>query len=180
MKIILKSFFILIILFQIKTSFSQGINQKLTNNKTGEVILIGQCTIDAFLKDKFIEWYRPEFNSYKYNLQKKTLDSIKPQLTDISIKIVLGTWCSDSREHFPHFMTVLDYLEFDNKNLKIICVDRNRIAGTVPTDYLNIVRVPTFIIYREKTELGRIIETPIESLEKDLLKIFKGIYTQTH
>ena len=152
MKIILKSIFILIILFQINTSFSQGINQKLTNNKTGEVILIGQCTIDAFLKNKFIEWYRPEFNSYKYNLQKKTLDSIKPQLTDISITIVLGTWCSD----------------------------RNRIAGTVPTDYLNIVRVPTFIIYREKTELGRIIETPIESLEKDLSKIFKGIYTQTH
>jgi hypothetical protein len=31
--------------------------------------------------------------------------------------------------------------------------------------------VPTFIVYRNNQEIGRIIETPNQSLEKDLLKI---------
>ena len=36
---------------------------------------------------------------------------------------------------------------------------------------LNIERVPTFIIYRNKNELGRIVEYPETSLEKDMLDI---------
>ncbi len=37
----------------------------------------------------------------------------------------------------------------------------------------NIVRVPTIIIEQKGTELGRIIEFPITSLEKDLLSILR-------
>jgi hypothetical protein len=32
---------------------------------------------------------------------------------------------------------------------------------------LNITHVPTFIYYRNEKELGRIVENPMESLEKD-------------
>jgi len=40
-------------------------------------------------------------------------------------------------------------------------------------DNLDIKRVPTFIIYENGEEIGRIIETPKKSLEKDLEKIVK-------
>jgi hypothetical protein len=41
---------------------------------------------------------------------------------------------------------------------------------------LNIERVPTFIIMNEGIEIGRIIETPEETLEADLLKILQNLF----
>ena len=38
----------------------------------------------------------------------------------------------------------------------------------------NLVRVPTYILYKGKKEIGRIIDAPKESFEKDLLKILTG------
>ena len=37
----------------------------------------------------------------------------------------------------------------------------------------NIQRVPTLIIYHKRKELGRIIESPVVSIEKDLISILK-------
>jgi hypothetical protein len=34
--------------------------------------------------------------------------------------------------------------------------------------------VPTYILYKGKKEIGRIIDAPKESFEKDLLKILTG------
>jgi tetratricopeptide (TPR) repeat protein len=39
---------------------------------------------------------------------------------------------------------------------------------------LNIFRVPTLIISKKKTEIGRIIEYPVQSLERDMLSIIKS------
>jgi tetratricopeptide (TPR) repeat protein len=39
---------------------------------------------------------------------------------------------------------------------------------------LNIHRVPTIIVYQNRSELGRIVESPIISLERDLLAILNG------
>jgi hypothetical protein len=42
-------------------------------------------------------------------------------------------------------------------------------------DTLNIERVPTFIFLKNKVEAGRIIETPVTSLEQDMLNILTGM-----
>ena len=36
---------------------------------------------------------------------------------------------------------------------------------------LKIIRVPTFIFYKDEEEIGRYVEYPRESMEKDILKI---------
>jgi hypothetical protein len=38
---------------------------------------------------------------------------------------------------------------------------------------MKIKRIPTFIIYKKKREIGRIVETPGDLIEKDLLKILQ-------
>ena len=40
---------------------------------------------------------------------------------------------------------------------------------------LDIDRVPTFIIYKNNIEAGRIIENPITSLEQDMVNILTGM-----
>ena len=158
--------------------FSQVFNQKVLNNKTGEVMLIGECTPDAFQGKEFKEWYNDEYSSYKYSLDKKVLDSIATDFSGLQVKIILGTWCSDSRKQFPRFMAMLDYLKASPEQYQIIAVNRNKNAVTMPIDQLNVLLVPSFIIFKGDEELGRIIESPVESLEEDFLKIIRGEYTQ--
>jgi hypothetical protein len=43
---------------------------------------------------------------------------------------------------------------------------------------MNIVRVPTIIVYENNIESGRIIENPVTSLEQDMVKILTGMKNQ--
>jgi hypothetical protein len=65
----------------------------------------------------------------------------------------------------------MNTLEFDYKNLTLICVDRDKKAPETIVENLKVEKVPTFIFYKGNDELGRIIEVPADLLEKDMLKI---------
>lgn len=164
---------ILLVFFSIQEIYSQNYNRKMTNNKTGEEILVGLCTRNAFLKDSYQNWFVPKYTTYKLASDKAVIDSIKPLLKDISIKIVLGTWCQDSREQLPRFFSILDYLNYPEEKYSIICVNTEKEAVAFSIEDLEVLFVPTFIFYKDEEEVGRIIESPIESLEKDMLSILK-------
>ena len=87
--------------------------------------------------------------------------------------MVLGTWCGDSRREVPRFYKILESLEYDLENMTVICVNTSKTADGTNVDQLNIQKVPTIIYYKDEIELGRIIESPQESLEKDMSSIVK-------
>jgi hypothetical protein len=68
-------------------------------------------------------------------------------------------------------LKALDIIGFPQDSLILIFVDRTKNGLAGETKGLNIERVPTFIVYKNNLEIGRIIETPEETLEKDLSKI---------
>ncbi|NRF41287.1 thioredoxin family protein [Pedobacter foliorum] len=149
---------------------AQHINKQIEDPSTGEMILINACTrevIRAFptMKEKYdIEYpdYTPEPNA---------LNDLLPLLKDKNITIVLGTWCGDSREQLPHFLKTIDSSSFAEENITFICVDRAKETEDELLNDLNIDRVPTFIIYHNREELGRIIEKPTISIEEDMVLI---------
>ncbi|MBT4969928.1 MAG: hypothetical protein HOM80_13060, partial [Bacteroidetes bacterium] len=86
-----KQIFLLIIamcFLSISETFSQNFNRKMTNNKSGEEILVGMCTRSAFMKDSYREWFIPEYKSYNVNSKKVVIDSLKPLINKVQIKIV--------------------------------------------------------------------------------------------
>ena len=83
----------------------------------------------------------------------------------------MGTWCSDSRREVPRFYKILDSLNFPSAKVKLIMVDRKKEAAGIDISPFNIELVPTMIFYNDGLEDGRIIETPKETLEKDLEEI---------
>ena len=106
------------------------------------------------------------------NIDEETLKSVPLEIIQkLEITIVLGTWCSDSQQEIPRFIKITDHVDFQSDKLTIISIDRNKEAGKISVAEMNIEFVPTIIFYLNKKEIGRIIETPFESLEKDLLKI---------
>ncbi len=139
-------------------------------DKNGKPILIGHFEKTAFTDTSYSWWWNSEYGMY--TVDTVSLANIKAPLSPLLIKIVLGTWCSDSRREVPRFTKMMEHLKIDFKNISYICVNRNKETEVKKElSALKIEKVPTFIFYKDGTEIGRIIESPTESLEKDFAKI---------
>jgi len=163
----MKNLFILF--FCSLVTFAQTTNQCVLDQKSGKPMLVGICSREAIQDSSFAWWFNPEYENYE--LDKGTLSHVKMDNEFHSITIVMGTWCSDSRREVPRFYKILDSLNFPSAKVKLIMVDRKKEAAEVNIASLNIELVPTMIIYNDGLEIGRIIETPKETLEKDLAAI---------
>ncbi|RZK79770.1 MAG: thioredoxin [Pedobacter sp.] len=149
---------------------AQKINKQIEDKTRNKTVLINNCTREGLITfPEFKERYDTEYPNYKPD--SLTLDSVKPLVAGKKITIVLGTWCGDSKFQVPHFFKIVDQLGIPEKDITIISVDGTKKAENGLLDNLKIERVPTMIFYEKDKELGRIIESPIESLEKDMHKI---------
>lgn len=134
--------------------------------------LIGIQSKDNFKQQPYGEWFNPQYKSYKPDT--KTVKEIKKHLKGISIKAFMGTWCGDSKRETPHFYKIMDEAGFNYKNLTMVAVNRDKETPDHLEEGLNITNVPTFIFYKKGKEIGRFVEYPRETLEKDILKIVSG------
>ncbi len=136
------------------------------------VMLLGKANRKGLQMDAFKEWFNPGYATYK--LDAETLEKLKPLLKDATITIFMGTWCEDSQRETPHFYKILDAANFDESKLTLITVSEEKTTPQGFENGKNITNVPTLIFYKDGKELGRIVEYPIESLEKDMLAILSG------
>lgn len=156
----------------------------LSHGQAHEPKLLGVIKPSDLEKDPYAEWYSKNYKEYVPNASVvEKLTKQKPN--QYKIKILLGTWCGDSKREVPRMTKLLDQLSFSEANLELIALDdsstfykqgpKHEEAG------LEIYRVPTFIVYKNNKEIGRINEYPAETLERDLLKIFtKSSYTPNY
>lgn len=148
-------------------------NQTTMNQETkplfGSPYLIGKVNRDGFMKKNYKTWFEDYYKNYEVNTE--ALMPLKEKMNDIQIKVFMGTWCPDSQREVPRFYKILDNLQLNESQLTVISMDKYK---ETPEEYevgMNIQRVPTFIFYRGQEEIGRIIESPEKSLEKDMVKI---------
>lgn len=147
------------------------INRQVFDTKANRYILIGYCNRDALHDSVFDSYYQKEYDEYLPD--REIIAQMYSLLDGITVTIVMATWCSDSREQVPRFYKIFDMLEHSFPDPVLICVDKDKKAPDISLEGMNIERVPTFIFYYKGKELGRIIETPKETLEKDMLSILK-------
>ena len=132
--------------------------------------LIGYFDPGRLSQEPYSSWYIKGYDDYQYNTAAVNL-LMDMNKTGISIKIVMGTWCSDSRREVPRFMKILDLWQFPLSGVTFIGVDDAKRSPVGDYDKLDIQRVPTIIIYKNNIEAGRIIENPVTSLEQDMVNI---------
>jgi len=180
---------LILIIFILILNLSCGSQQKSTTSTTPKPPAVPETqipspTIDAqgnligitaksnFLEAPFNDWFTFNYENYESNTE--TITSLKPLLKNVTIKAFMGTWCGDSQEQTPIFYKILDAADFNFKNLEMIAVDRTKKTPDNLQEGLNIIRVPTFIFYKNGIEIGRFVEYPRESVETDILKIVSG------
>ncbi len=159
----------------IPTRYLKPLNQKIVNHEE-ETILVGRINRAGLKEEPFGAWFSEGYSDYKVDVA--ALDGLKPALQDVDILIFMGTWCSDSQREAPHFLKILDHLGYGAAGLQIIALsdhpDNYKQSPQHEEEGWNIEYVPTIIFVKNGGELGRIVESPEESLEKDMRKILMG------
>lgn len=158
-----------------KNSSSPVLINQLSKDSRGNDMLLGKCTRAALLQSPFTDWFKPNYDSYV--VDSFTCNFIKPLLAGKSITIFMGTWCGDSRREVPRVLKMLDCCGFPTNNLTLVMVGNSDSLYKKSPQHeeagKNIVRVPTIIVQQKGTEVGRIIEFPKASLERDMLSILR-------
>jgi thiol-disulfide isomerase/thioredoxin len=135
--------------------------------------ILGYFKPDQLTHYPYSTWYLKGYDEYELKTEaiNKLLDINKD---DITIKVVMGIWCPDSRREVPRFMRVLNAWQFPVGKVTFIGVDDAKQSPVGEYVNLDIVRVPTFIVYKNNVEAGRIIENPVTSLDQDMVNILTG------
>ncbi len=134
--------------------------------------LLGVISKEQLLNEPYASWYIE--SDQAYTVDEAALAELKAMLDGVNVKIVMGTWCHDSKREVPRIHKILSFAGVNQSAIEMIGVDRNKQLASGEIDGLGLTNTPTFIFYRDGLELNRIVETPVESLEKDMVKILTG------
>ena len=88
---------------------------------------------------------------------------------------MFGTWCHDSKREVPRMLKILDSAGMKSEQISLIGVDINKTEPNGREQLYNLKNTPTFILLRNGTEVGRIVERPQISLESDLINLTKSL-----
>ncbi|WP_046743637.1 thioredoxin family protein [Kordia zhangzhouensis] len=135
-------------------------------------ILTGIQSRTAISEAPYNVWFEPTYAVYP--VDKELATQIKPLFEDVHVKVFMGTWCEDSQREVPQFYKILDMMDISEKKVELITVDEDKTTPQNLEEGLDITNVPTLIFYRNGKELNRIVESPVISLEQDMLDILSG------
>lgn len=171
----MKNVFTALILFFAMDAGAQELNKKIEDPTRHKPVMLNLLTREGLVSfPEFKESYDALYPAYAAD--STAFKPLGKALKDKKIIVVLGTWCGDSKMQVPHFLKVLDGAKIDKDQVTLIGVDGVKKAENGLIDSLKITNVPTFIITDQKgVEIGRITESPKETLEKDLLAIVSPI-----
>ena len=158
------------ILLGVNHLFAQKVNHSIVDPDLNTEILIGRINESGLINPIFVEDFQDRYEAYVPDkIVAKKLRKIFRKHKDLNIKVFFGSWCGDSQEQLPNYLKLVHLSKI--KGTEYYAVDRHKSMPCMDITNYDIERVPTFIIYKGVEEIGRIIETPEVSLEKDLLKI---------
>ena len=157
-----------------KTAISMSHNQSYLDTR-GNPMLLGVHTKADLQELPYKEWFDKNYKDYSVDTTAIAL--IQPLIKHKQFEIFMGTWCGDSKREVPRMYKILEDAGVQPSQIKLIMVDNHDSAYKQSPGHeekgKQIHRVPDLLVYNGKKEMNRIVESPVLSLEKDLLAILK-------
>jgi thiol-disulfide isomerase/thioredoxin len=136
-------------------------------------MLLGKCTREALKQKPYGEWFNKNYNDYK--IDTMMAEKLNTKLKGKNFIIFMGTWCGDSRREVPRMYKLLDYCGVGANRIQLIMMNSyDSVYKQSPSHEergFNIHRVPDLLVFEDEKEIGRIVESPVVSIEKDLFAI---------
>jgi len=168
----MRLFFLLLTLvtsLTFNSSVLAGDLASITSQAKAQPDLVGIIGKSALLEAPHNNWYQKSHSEYKPN--DASIGALSTTINKFQITIFMGTWCHDSQREVPRFYKILELSNYDLNKLNLVALTPSKTTPDELEKNLDIKRTPTFIIFKEGIEVGRIVETPQISLEEDILKI---------
>ncbi|HLS30777.1 MAG TPA: thioredoxin family protein [Flavobacteriaceae bacterium] len=152
--------------------------QNKSGNKTSQEKQVGldytgELTEQDLINSAYTNnWYVPR--KERYVTHQPSLKIIKEDINDFEIVVFMGTWCPDSHAEMPRFFKILDKADYNRDNLTVYTLDQDMSSTENVEKGKNITNVPTIIFYQDGKEVNRFVESPRESLARDMAKIVSG------
>lgn len=138
-------------------------------------MLLGPCTVADLEAEPYAGWYLDNRHGYTPN-PDMVAQLREAGAGELEVDAYFGSWCGDSKRELPRFLAVAEAAGLHQVDL--VAVGReDELYKRSPggeADGLEIYRVPTFVVRRGGQEIARIVESPVLSLERDLLAIASG------
>ncbi|MFQ6371892.1 thioredoxin family protein [Shewanella sp. YIC-542] len=106
-----------------------------------------------------------------YQVDTAAIAPLKKITKATEIVVIIGTWCPDCHRETPRFIKIMEAVNNPNITVKFIGVDRKKQDPAGLAAHYQFQRIPTFMVIQDGQEIGRIVERPTISLEKDLANI---------
>lgn len=146
------------------------------NDPHGAPQLLGKATRERMKQPPYGDWFNKNYDAY--SIDSVMAGQLRTALAGRRFIVFLGTWCGDSRREVPRFFKLLDCCGIDPSLVDIVTVSNSDSLYKQSSGHeekgRDIFRVPDFIVLDKGREIGRIVESPVASLEKDLLSIASG------
>jgi thiol-disulfide isomerase/thioredoxin len=108
-----------------------------------------------------------------YSPDASLVKAIQENVGDVKVPLFLGTWCGDSKREVPHSYKLMDQAGIAESQVEIIALNRSKKDAEGLTEQWQVEHVPTFIFIKDDVEIGRIVETPKDSLEANIAAILE-------
>jgi predicted peptidase len=145
-------------------------------------VLLGEVTREG-INEHLPGWDAEYFD---YSPDAGLMPRLEELMSGVEITCVIGTWCSDTEREIPRLWKILEGVGYPIDDVEMLAVGSSKFTRDMPIPadvfewsqnvkaWYDVEAVATIIITRDGKELGRIVESPEESLEKDLIEILRN------
>jgi len=137
--------------------------------QTSEEKWVGKTQVTT-LEEEF-DWFSNNYNSYTPD--SSTIQALKPKINAYTYYVFGGAWCGDTKRLLPKFFKTLNQSNVESGKVQLYLLDHQKHSPDKEERKYKVVNIPTFILYKDGKEIGRIVEEEKESIEKDLLKLMQ-------
>ncbi|MBC7426001.1 MAG: hypothetical protein H7321_05650 [Bacteroidia bacterium] len=147
-------------------------NPEISFDSKGNRIIKGKLTEDSLKNMEYYSWYLR--GKTDYNPAKRPMKKITAVKDSLSFVVIMGTWCSDTKEQLPKLLKIIDKAGIPQSAVQLFGVDREKDSnGTVPAG-ITYTLIPTVLVYFNGRLIGTIVEAPKRSIESDLAKMLSN------
>ncbi len=109
-----------------------------------------------------------------YQPKPEAVETLKKTGDPVLIETYFGSWCSDSKAHVPALFKILDLADNPLLQVNYTAIPRDKAERSrfIPEGRA-IDKLPTFVVFLNGREIGRIVETPARSMEEDLAALLR-------
>ncbi len=148
-----------------------GDSFQLTMDPVGTKIVTGRFSPSLLESDSSFVWYRQDYTSF--NPDSSSVAFVSAHASDLHFIVVGGTWCGDTKRELPRFFKTLASAHVAVEKVELYGVDRSKVSNDGLTERYNITRVPTFIVFLQGKEEGRIVEFSKPGIDIELANILR-------